>query len=217
MMGHPKHVNNLKALDTGVDIICAQAGKGGGHTGDIATSILIPSVMDAVKGHTSPLTGQLIWVIGAGAVYDGRGLALNLVYGMQAIWVSRRFITLVEAGASKAHKDALLSVDHGDIVHTLIYTGRLLHVHQTPYVNDWETNHQAEIKELMSKGIILNQLHEVEKHPKKSVLVVTFLLGNVIAVINDILPMQTIVDNMVNKAARILQDKSKLVNIKARL
>jgi len=42
-------------------------------------------------------------------------------------------------------------------------------------------------------------------------------LGNVAAVINDILPAQTIVDNMVNEAAKILQDRSKLVNVKARL
>jgi len=83
MVGHPKHVQ--KALDVGVDIICAQAGEGGGHTGDIPASILIPACVDAVKGHKSPLTGQPIYVIGAGAVYDGRGLAANLAWGAQAV------------------------------------------------------------------------------------------------------------------------------------
>ncbi|KAI9458181.1 2-nitropropane dioxygenase [Lactarius psammicola] len=214
MIGHPKHVS--KALDAGVDIICAQAGEGGGHTGDISASILIPSVVDAVKGRTSPLTGQPIWVIGAGAVYDGRGLAANLVYGAQAVWVGTRFVASEEAGASKAHKQALLSAGHADIARTLIYTGRPLRVRRTPYVDDWERNRQAEIKELTSKGIIPNQ-HELEKHPEKSVQAVTFLMGNVAAVINDILPAQTIVDNMVNEAAKVLQDRSKLVSVKARL
>ncbi|KAH9004814.1 2-nitropropane dioxygenase [Lactarius hatsudake] len=214
MVGHPKHVN--KALDAGVDIICAQAGEGGGHTGDISASILIPSVVDAVKGRTSPLTGQPIWVIGAGAVYDGRGLAANLVYGAQAVWVGTRFVASEEAGASKAHKQALLSAGHSDVVRTLIYTGRPLRVRRTPYVDDWEKNRQAEITELTSKGIIPND-HELEKHPEKSIRAVSFLLGNVAAVINDILPAQTIVDNIVNEAAKILQDKSKLVSVKARL
>ncbi|KAH9074713.1 2-nitropropane dioxygenase [Lactarius deliciosus] len=214
MVGHPKHVN--KALDAGVDIICAQAGEGGGHTGDISASILIPSVVDAVKGRTSPLTGQPIWVIGAGAVYDGRGLAANLVYGAQAVWVGTRFVASEEAGASKAHKQALLSAGHSDVVRTLIYTGRPLRVRRTPYVDDWEKNRQAEIKELTSKGIIPNQ-HELEKHPEKSIQAVSFLLGNVAAVIDDILPAQTIVDNIVNEAAKILQDRSKLVSVKARL
>lgn len=214
MVGHPKHVN--KALDVGVDIICAQAGEGGGHTGDISASILIPSVVDAVKGRTSPLTGQPIWVVGAGAVYDGRGLAANLIYGAQAVWVGTRFVASEEAGASKAHKQALLSAGHGDVVRTLIYTGRPLRVRRTPYVDDWEKNRQTEIKELTSKGIIPNQ-HELEKHPDKSVQAVSFLLGDVAAVINDVLPAQTIVDNIVNEAARILQDRSKLVSVKARL
>ncbi len=64
MVGHPKHVP--KALAVGVDLICAQGGEGGGHTGDIATSVLLPACVDAVKGHKSPLTGQPIYVIGAG-------------------------------------------------------------------------------------------------------------------------------------------------------
>ena len=82
-VGHPKHVQ--KALDVGVDIICAQAGEGGGHTGDVPASILIPACVDAVKGRTSPLNGKPIYVIGAGAVYDGRSLAANLMWGAQAV------------------------------------------------------------------------------------------------------------------------------------
>src|SRR5258708_11723874 len=214
MVGHPKHVK--KALDAGVDLICAQAGEGGGHTGDISASILIPAVVDAVKGRTSPLTGQPIWVIGAGAVYDGRGLAANLVYGAQAVWVGTRFVASEEAGATRAHKTALLSADHGDVVRTLIYTGRPLRVRKTPYVEDWEHNRQAEIKELTAKGIIPNE-HEVDKHPEKSLQAVTFLMGDVAELIKDILPARKIVDNMVNDAAKILQDRGKRVSIKTKL
>jgi NAD(P)H-dependent flavin oxidoreductase YrpB (nitropropane dioxygenase family) len=214
MIGHPKHAK--KALDVGVDLLCAQAGEGGGHTGDISASILLPAVVDAVKGRTSPLTGQPIWVVGAGAVYDGRGLAANLVYGAQAVWVGTRFVASEEAGATKAHKNSVLSADHGDIARTLIYTGRPLRVRRTPYVDDWEMNRQAEIKELTSKGIIPNQ-HEMEKHPEMSLKAVTFMMGNVAALINDILPAQAIVDNMVNDAAKILQDRSKLVSVRAKL
>jgi NAD(P)H-dependent flavin oxidoreductase YrpB (nitropropane dioxygenase family) len=42
MIGHPKHVK--KCLDVGADMICAQGGEGGGHTGDVPTTILIPTV-----------------------------------------------------------------------------------------------------------------------------------------------------------------------------
>jgi NAD(P)H-dependent flavin oxidoreductase YrpB (nitropropane dioxygenase family) len=214
MVGHPKHVK--KALDVGVDLICAQAGEGGGHTGDISASILIPAVVDAVKGRTSPLTGQPIWVVGAGAVYDSRGLAANLVYGAQAVWVGTRFVASEEAGATRAHKAALLSADHGEVVRTVIYSGRPLRVRRTPYVDEWEHNRQAEIKELTAKGIIPNE-HEVNKHPEKSIQAVAFLMGDVAALIKDVLPARTIVDNMVNDAAKILQDRSMLVSVKTKL
>ena len=135
MVGHPKHV--ARALDAGVDLICAQGGEGGGHTGDVPSSILIPACVDACKGRKSPLTGGPVYVIGAGAVYDGRGLAANLMWGAEAVWVGTRFVAAVEAGAPKAHKDAILSCGYEDAVRTLIYTGRPLRVRRTPYVEDW--------------------------------------------------------------------------------
>ena len=135
MVGHPKHVS--RALSVGVDLICAQGGEGGGHTGDVPSSILIPACVDACKGRKSPLTGGPVYVIGAGAVYDGRGLAANLMWGAEAVWVGTRFVAAVEAGAPKAHKDAILSCGYEDAVRTLIYTGRPLRVRRTPYVEDW--------------------------------------------------------------------------------
>ena len=135
MVGHPKHVP--KALAAGADIICAQAGEGGGHTGDMPASILIPACVDAVKGHTSPLTGQPVYVIGAGAVYDGRGLAANLMWGAQAVWVGTRFVACVEASAPKIHKELIVTAGHDDTTTTLIYTGRPLRVRKTPYIMDW--------------------------------------------------------------------------------
>lgn len=135
MVGHPKHVP--RALDAGVDLICAQGGEGGGHTGDVPSSILIPACVDAVKGHKSPLTGGPVYVIGAGAVYDGRSLAANLMWGAQAVWVGTRFVASVEAGAPKAHKDTIVKAGYEDAVRTLIYTGRPLRVYKTPYVEDW--------------------------------------------------------------------------------
>ena len=114
MIGHPKHV--AKALDAGCDLICAQAGEGGGHTGDIPASILIPACVDAVRGHKSPLTGKPVYVVGAGAVYDGRWLAANLSWGAEAVWVGTRFVASEEASAPKAHKQAVLSAGYEDAV-----------------------------------------------------------------------------------------------------
>ena len=135
MVGHPKHV--ARALDAGVDLICAQGGEGGGHTGDVPSSILIPACVDACKGRKSPLTGGPVYVVGAGAVYDGRGLAANLMWGAEAVWVGTRFVASEEAGAPKIHKELVLSAGYDDISRTLIYSGRPMHVRKTPYVASW--------------------------------------------------------------------------------
>ncbi|KAG9313120.1 2-nitropropane dioxygenase [Chiua virens] len=214
MVGHPKHVG--KALAMGVDLICAQAGEGGGHTGDTPATILIPACVDAVKGYKSPLTGKPVYVIGAGAVFDGRSLAANLSWGAQAVWVGTRFVASKEAGAPKAHKEALLTAGYEDAVTTLIYTGRPLRVRRTPYVDDWNNNRQEEIKELTSKGI-LPAAQDIELHPEKSMGARPWLIGRVAALINDIPPAQQIVDDMVSEAAKILQENASLVTVKSKL
>ncbi|KAJ1299484.1 hypothetical protein OPQ81_011818 [Rhizoctonia solani] len=214
MVGHPKHV--AKALEAGVDIICAQGGEGGGHTGHVPTSILIPACVDAVKGHKSPLTGKPVFVVAAGGIFDGRGLAAALMWGAQGVWVGTRFVASEEAGAPKMHKDLLLKAGPEDIMRTLIFTGRPLNVYITDYIREWETKRQDEIKELTSKGIIPHD-HELEKHPEKSLAGRRFLMGNVAAVIKDVLPAKTIVDNMVAEALDCINRGNAMVSGRPKL
>jgi len=69
----------------------------------VATSILIPKVVDLCKGKVSPMTGQPICVVAAGGIFDGRGLAMSLALGAEAVWVGTRFIASTEAGAPQVH------------------------------------------------------------------------------------------------------------------
>ncbi|KAG9662613.1 NPD-domain-containing protein, partial [Aureobasidium melanogenum] len=102
MIGHPKHVK--KCLEIGADMICAQGGEGGGHTGDVPTTVLIPTVVKMCQGHKSPLTGKPVQVIAAGGLFNGQSLAAALMLGATAVWVGTRFVLSEEAGASKAHQ-----------------------------------------------------------------------------------------------------------------
>merc|ERR1712232_530747 len=118
MIGAVKHVD--KALGAGVDIICAQGGEGGGHTGDTPTSILLPKVVDACRGRKSPLTGGPVLVVGAGGIFDGRGLALALNCGCSGVWVGTRFIASDEAGAGPMHKKRVLEASYEDTLRTIM-------------------------------------------------------------------------------------------------
>jgi hypothetical protein len=79
-----------------------------------------------------------------------------------------------------------------------------------------EENRQAEIKELTSKGIIPHY-NELENHPEKSLPGRPWLMGNVAAVIDSVLPAQTIVDNIVSEAAQIFQHNAQLVKVGPKL
>ncbi|KAK4143364.1 Nitronate monooxygenase-domain-containing protein [Dichotomopilus funicola] len=150
MIGHPKHVK--KCLELGVDIICAQGGEGGGHTGDIATTILIPAVVEAVKGHKSPLTGKPVQVLAAGGIHNGQLLAAALMMGASGVWVGTRFVLSEEAGAPESHKEAVRTASYDDTIRTLIFTGRPLRVRKNPYIMNWEEERSEEIKKLTSEG-----------------------------------------------------------------
>lgn len=152
MIGHVKHVK--KCLDVGVDIICAQGGEGGGHTGDIPTTVLIPAVVEECRGKKSPLTGGPVQVIAAGGIHNGQLLASALMMGASGVWVGTRFILTDEAGAPRSHKEAVRTAGHDDNVRTIIFTGRPMRVRNNPYINNWETERQAEMKQLASKGTI---------------------------------------------------------------
>jgi NAD(P)H-dependent flavin oxidoreductase YrpB (nitropropane dioxygenase family) len=153
MIGHVKHVQ--KCLDLGVDLICAQGGEGGGHTGDIPTSILIPTVAKmCAEAPPSKFTGKPVQCIAAGGMFNGQSLASALMLGASAVWVGTRFVLSEEAGAPKAHQEAVRTSGFDDNVRTIIFTGRPLRVRANEYINNWENNRQAEIKELTGKGVI---------------------------------------------------------------
>ena len=64
-----------------------QGGEGGGHTGSVPTTLLLPTVLDAVD----------IPVIAAGGFFDGRGLAAALSYGAAGVAMGTRFLLTAEA------------------------------------------------------------------------------------------------------------------------
>ncbi|ETN38495.1 uncharacterized protein HMPREF1541_06530 [Cyphellophora europaea CBS 101466] len=198
MVGAPKHAE--KALKAGVDIVCAQGGEGGGHTGDIATSILIPAVCDVAKKYKSPLTGEPAMVVAAGGVYDGRSLASSLMQGAVGVWVGTRFVAAEESGASRMHKEDVVSADFPDTLRTLVVSGRPLRVRMNDYIQKWE-NEPEKIKELTDKGIV-PMMHDIENDKDVEM---PFLMGQVAAIIKDIKPAKDIVEDMVREAVAQLK------------
>ena len=219
MIGHPKHV--AKCLALGVDLICAQGGEGGGHTGDVPTTILIPEVARLCAGKTSPLTGQPVQVVAAGGIFNGQSLSACLMLGANAVWVGTRFVLSEEAGAPKAHQEAVRTSGFDDNVRTIIFTGRPLRVRKNEYIANWEDNRQAEIKELTGKGTIPVE-HDLEAagddiSDEMMDQARPFLMGKVAAVVNEKKSAREIMDEMVSGAVQCMQMGSAQIVAKSRL
>ncbi|OJD22578.1 hypothetical protein ACJ73_06069 [Blastomyces percursus] len=198
MVGAPRHAE--KALEAGVDIVCAQGGEGGGHTGDVPFSVLIPAVADVARKYKSPLTGQPALVVAAGGVNDGRSLAASLMLGAAGVWVGTRFVASVESGASQMHKEAVVNAGFGDTVTTLVVSGRPLRVLPNDYIKAWHERPE-EIKKLTDAGVvpIMKDFDEGKD------VDIPFLMGHVAAAVKDIKPAGQIVDEMVHEAVHMLK------------
>jgi len=213
MVGHPKHVE--KACSQGIDIIIAQGGEGGGHTGHVATSILIPKVVDLCQKYNSPLTGKPVLVVAAGGIYDGRGLAMSLALGAQAVWVGTRFVCSVEGGAPLKHKEAIVNASYDDTERTLVYSGRPLRIVKNDYMKSWETDRREEMEKLLKEGIVPYS-RDLERQPPekmKSFMEDTqpFLAGQVSGAIKDVKPAKEIIQEMMTQALLVLKQLPKTV------
>lgn len=204
MIGHPKHAQ--KAIDVGADLLCAQGGEGGGHTGDIPTVILIPAVAQIIKGQKSAFTGREVQLVAAGGMYNGQTLAAALMLGASAVWVGTRFILAEESGASEMHKKGLQEAGFDDIIRTTAFTGRPLNTRATPYLQRWEGARKDEMNQLQAKGVI-PIAHDMDTKPEDEEVLDNahpVLMGKVAGLVNDRLTAQQIVDSMVDEANALL-------------
>ena len=115
-----------KMLEWGVDAVIAQGGEGGGHTGTVPTSLLLPHVVDAV--------GASIPVLGAGGFHDGRGLVAALAYGADGIAMGTRFLLTQESRVPDAIKRRYLDASVFDTVVTTAIDGAPQRVIRTDVV-----------------------------------------------------------------------------------
>ena len=100
-----------KVLEWGVDAVLVQGGEGGGHTGSVPTSLLLPDVVDAVAGRVP--------VIAAGGFFSGQGLVAALAYGADAVAMGTRFLLTSDSTVPDSVKQYYLTKNvQGTVVTT---------------------------------------------------------------------------------------------------
>ena len=105
-IGAARHAQ--KVAEWGADAVMIQGGEGDGHTGPVPTTLLLPSVLDAVE----------IPVVAAGGFFDGRGLAAALAYGAAGVGMGTRFLLTSDSTVPDSVKQRYLSAGLTDTVVT---------------------------------------------------------------------------------------------------
>jgi NAD(P)H-dependent flavin oxidoreductase YrpB (nitropropane dioxygenase family) len=117
-----------KVASWGVDAVIVQGGEGGGHTGPVATTLLLPQVVDAVD----------LPVIAAGGFFDGRGLVAALAYGAAGVAMGTRFLLSRESTVPESVKRYYLERTVNDTVVTTRIDGVPHRVLRTEFVDELE-------------------------------------------------------------------------------
>ncbi|MFJ4830903.1 NAD(P)H-dependent flavin oxidoreductase [Streptomyces sp. NPDC088747] len=110
-VGARRHAEKVAAW--GADAVIVQGGEGGGHTGEVATTVLLPQVVDAVG----------IPVVAAGGFHDGRGLVAALAFGAAGVAMGTRFLLTSDSTVPAAVKAKYLAATVRDVTVTTAVDG----------------------------------------------------------------------------------------------
>ncbi|WP_405783332.1 nitronate monooxygenase [Streptomyces sp. NBC_00859] len=128
LAGSAKHAR--RHAEAGIDIVVAQGYEAGGHTGDIASMVLTPDVVDAV----SPIP-----VLAAGGIGSGEQVAAGIALGAQGVWLGSLWLTTTEAEMhSRALTRKLIEAGSGDTVRSRALTGKPARQLRTEWTDAWD-------------------------------------------------------------------------------
>ena len=130
-VGARRHAEKVAAW--GADAVLVQGGEGGGHTGSVATTVLLPQVVDAVD----------IPVIAAGGFRDGRGLVAALAYGAAGVAMGTRFLLTSDSTVPDAVKARYLAAGVQDVTVTTKVDGLPHRMLRTDLVDALERSGRA--------------------------------------------------------------------------
>jgi NAD(P)H-dependent flavin oxidoreductase YrpB (nitropropane dioxygenase family) len=132
LVGAKEHA--LAQAAAGVDILVAAGGEAGGHCGDVATMVLVPEVVEALRaaGHDTP-------VLAAGGIVTGAQMAAAVAMGASGAWCGSVWLTTPESETNPVVKEKMLAATSRDTVRSRSRTGKHSRQLRSPWTDAWES------------------------------------------------------------------------------
>jgi NAD(P)H-dependent flavin oxidoreductase YrpB (nitropropane dioxygenase family) len=191
LAGAAKHA--LSHVKNGVDIIVAQGHEAGGHTGEIASMVLTPEVVDAV--------GPDVPVLGAGGIGSGRQIAASLALGAQGVWTGSLWLTTEEyanLNTNKGMTEAFLRAESSDTTRTRVYTGKPARLLKTKWTEAWTEEGAPEPLPMPLQNLLVAEAHmRMNQHGDPDVI--SMPVGQIVGRMNEVRPVAAVIADLVSE------------------
>ncbi len=193
LAGTTQHARRHAAA--GVDLIVAQGTEAGGHTGEVATMVLVPEVVDAVA--PTP-------VLAAGGIARGRQIAAALALGAEGVWCGSVWLTTEEAETVPAVKDKFLAATSSDTVRSRSMTGKPARMLRTAWTDEWARPDTPEPLGMPLQTTLITEsqirINQAAVQPgAKARELATYFVGQVVGSLDRVRPTRSVVLEMVEE------------------
>ena len=174
MCGKGEHAARHRAA--GVEVIVAQGTEAGGHTGDIATMVLVPQVVEACSDDVA--------VLAAGGIARGSQIVAALALGAQGVWCGTLWLGTRESELDPFEKEVLFATRAQDAVRRKARTGKTVRMIKSRLSEAWEQPGAPPYLPTPLQGILYNEAHARVVRAKRRDLY-SFPAGQVVGMINE--------------------------------
>jgi len=189
LAGAAKHARSHVA--NGVDIIVAQGYEAGGHTGEVASMVLQPDIVDAV--------GPDVPVLGAGGIGSGRQIAASLALGSQGVWTGSIWLGTEEyqnLQSNAGWTEAFTRATSSDTVRTRIYTGKPARLLKTKWTEAWAEADAPEPLPMPLQNLLVADAHN-RINASGDPDVISMPIGQIVGRMNEVRPVAEVMADLV--------------------
>ena len=196
LAGKAEHARRQVA--SGVDIVVAQGYEAGGHTGEIATMVLVPEIVDAV--------GARALVLAAGGIGSGRQIAAALALGAVGAWMGSAWLLTQEyqqLSTAPAVQQALLAATSSDTVRSRIYSGKPARLLKNKWTDAWEQPDAPEPLRMPLQNLLVSEAHQRLMRSGQPD-VVPMPAGQIVGRITEVRPVADVMAELVRETNEVL-------------
>jgi NAD(P)H-dependent flavin oxidoreductase YrpB (nitropropane dioxygenase family) len=179
----------IRDVQQGVDIVIAQGYEAGGHTGEVATMVLVPDVVDAI----APVP-----VLAAGGVGSGRQMAAAMALGAQGVWTGSIWLTTTESNTGEIAMEKLLQARSSDTVRSRALTGKPARQLRTAWTEAWEAPESPGTLPMPLQFILNSKaMRRIQRSGNRELTGMP--VGQIVSRMNQVRPVKDVIYDMVEE------------------